>query len=177
MISLGETWLIENETACLEDQGFIGVYANVGNGQGLATFVKKTQIITSETFAHETFSATLVKTKSVDVISLYLSHGFNYSVLQNKLEEWIVDNKSVAIMGDVNLNQGEKKNHDFVKYLDSKNFLQIVNKPTHKAGGTIDHIYINPVLQEKEPLHSQRSVYFSDHDEIVLHIPVNISPN
>ena len=59
------------------------------------------------------------------------------------------------------------------RYLDAKNFLQIVKKPTHDGGGTIDHIYINQCLQEKKPFHSQRSVYYSDHDVLVLHVPIS----
>ena len=173
VLSLGETWLTENETAPLEDQGFRGIYANVGNGKGLATFIRKSHDIISDSFTDDTISATLIKTESIDIISLYLSHGFNSPVLEKKLDEWIVENKSVAIMGDVNLNYNEKKNHSLLRYLDGKNFLQIVEKPTHDSGGMIDHIFINPCLQEMKAFHSQRSVYYSDHDVLVLHVPID----
>ena len=43
---------------------------------------------------------------------------------------------------------------------------------THIRGGLIDHIYVNKVLMQKDPFTSQRSVTYSDHDKIVLHIPL-----
>ncbi len=84
----------------------------------------------------------------------------------------IIEVRSVAIIGDVNLDYNEKQNHQFIKYLEERNFKQIIKKPTHEKGGLIDHIYINKSLQEKKSFSSQRSVYYSDHDCITLHIPL-----
>ena len=64
-----------------------------------------------------------------------------------------------------------KKNHDLFKFLKTKGFAQLVDRPTHIGGGLLDQIFVNPSLLKKNPFHSQRCVYYSDHDEIVLHIP------
>ena len=171
ILSLGETWLTNDDTISLEKQGFKEIFANVGSGQGLVTFIKTHHQISSDTFTHETFSATLVRTDNVDVISLYLSQSFSWPLLEKMLTEWIREDKNLAILGDVNLNYYQKKNHPFLKFLEEKNFVQLVKKPTSDGGGLIDHIYINQHLQEKKLFHSQRSVYFTNHDEIVLQIP------
>ena len=68
-----------------------------------------------------------------------------------------------------------KKNHDLITYLKKRNFTQLVEKPTHKLGGLLDHIYVSQSLLEQKPFYSQRSVYFSDHDNITLHIPKKYS--
>ena len=118
----------------------------------------------------EKFSAILIQTEVVDVISLYLSKDFNWNELHHLLEEWILEIKDTVIIGDTNINY-LKKSHDFIKYLEKKSFTQLVDRPTHICGGLIDQIYVSKSLLEKNPYFSQRCVYFSDHDEIVLHIP------
>ena len=52
-----------------------------------------------------------------------------------------------------------------------KGFHQLVQNPTHERGGLIDHVYVNDALLADQPFVTQRSVYYSDHDAIVLHIP------
>ena len=120
--------------------------------------------------ASEKFSCILTRTESVDVISLYLSKDFDWNELHHTLEEWIVEDRDIVIIGDTNINI-LKKSHDLLKFLKKKNFTQLVDRPTHICGGLLDQIYVNRSLMDKNPYHSQRSVYYSDHDEIVLHIP------
>ena len=56
-------------------------------------------------------------------------------------------------------------------------FTQLVQKPTHERGNLLDHIYVNAVLLQKQPFSSQRSCYYSDHDIIVLHVPLEYVEN
>ena len=55
--------------------------------------------------------------------------------------------------------------------MEQKNFVQLVEKPTHRCGGLIDHIYVNQLLMLDKPFYSQSSVMYSDHDKVILHIP------
>ena len=109
----------------------------------------------------------------LDVIFLYLSQKFEWNNLRDKLEEWIEEDRSVAVIGDMNIDY-LGKNHDFIKYMQIKNFVQLVDKPTHKYGGLLDHIYVNQSLMKKKPFYTQRSIMHSDHDIIVLHLPKNV---
>ena len=104
------------------------------------------------------------------MISVYLSKDFDWNELHNTLEEWILEDKNVVIIGDTNINY-LKKSHNLLKFLKKKNFTQLVDRPTHICGGLLDQIFVNPSLLKKNPFHSQRCDYHSDHDEIVLHIP------
>ena len=172
IISFGETWLNPQEELCFKDQGYKGVHTNTqnSNGKGLASFIKECYSAYWKKVSMEKFSAILIQTEVVDVISLYLSKDFDWNELHCLLEEWIVEIKDTVIIGDTNINY-LKKSHNFIKYLEEKSFTQLVNRPTHSCGGLIDQIYVSKALLEKNPYFTQRSVYYSDHDEIVLHIP------
>ena len=173
IISFGETWLKDEQRLYFDDQGYKGTQANTpnANGKGIASFIKKKFEATWEQVVSEKFSAILTRTESVDVISVYLSKDFDWNELHLILEEWIVEDKDVVIIGDTNINC-LKKSHDLLKFLKKKNFTQLVDRPTHICGGLLDQIYVNPSLLKKNPFHSQRCLYYSDHDEIVLHIPI-----
>ena len=106
----------------------------------------------------------------MNVIYLYLSQQFDCDVLKKRLDSWIDTEKMVAVMGDMNIDYLDQK-HPLKDYLAGKNFVQLVKKPTHERGNLLDHVYVNPKLLITEPIVTQRSVYFSDHDVIVLQIP------
>ena len=167
IFGLGETWLYPNETVLFE--GFKSCFANVGKGKGLASY-SKTNLDTEE-LSHiaETFSAICVRSEYLDVIFIYLSQGFNKDELFKLLENWIVETKETAILGDVNWNYSEK--HDMKDFMAKKNFSQLIKSPTREHGSTIiDHIYINKKLKERGCFEKQEPVHFSDHDLITLFV-------
>ena len=172
IISFGETWLKSDQKIYFDDQDYKGTQANTlnANGKGIASFIKNKYEASWKQVANERFSAILTQTEFVDVISLYLSKDFNWNEFHQTLEEWIVEDRDTVVIGDTNINF-LKKSHDLLKFLEKKNFTQLVDRPTHICGGLLDQIYVNRSLMDKNPYHSQRSVYYSDHDEIVLHIP------
>ena len=166
----GETWLMPEENVSFSDHGFKDCLINVGHGKGLAAFIKQEYKAACEKSSRENFCAILMKTEMLDVIFLYLSKKFEWDELWKTLEEWIEDNRRVAVIGDTNMDY--LGNHPkFIRYMEQKNFVQLVEKPTHRCGGLIDHIYVNQLLMEDKPFHSQSSVMYSDHDKVVLHIP------
>ena len=168
VISFGETWLNPDQTISFD--GYHGDQVNIGDGKGVSTFIKGHFQANWKKISNDKFSGILMETDEVNVITLYLSKGFNWTELYQTLEEWIVDEKDVAILGDMNINY-LKKTHELITYLKKRNFTQLVEKPTQKLGGLLDHIYVSQSLLEKKPFCSQRSVYYSDHDNITLHIP------
>ena len=85
---------------------------------------------------------------------------------------WIKPEQSIAVIGDVNIDYIDDEDHEMIQFLKGHGFTQLIQKPTHVQGGLIDHIYVNKVLSQRNPFTSQRSVTYSDHDKIVLHIPI-----
>ena len=173
IMAFGETWLLPDENVSFENYGFQDFHVNIGPGKGIAASIKQHHQVTYKESYAANFSAILMKTDILDVIFLYLSQKFEWNDLKDKLEEWIEEDRSVTVIGDMNIDY-LRKNHDFIKYMKIKNFAQLVDKPTHKCGGLLDQIYVNQCLIKKKPFCTQRSVMHSDHDIIVLHVPNNV---
>ena len=131
VILFGETWLNPDQT--ISFNGYHGDQVNIGDGKGVSTLIKNHFHATWKKVSNDKFSGILMETKSVNIISLYLSKGFNWIELHQTLEEWIIEDKDVVILGDMNINY-LKKNHDLITYLKKRNFTQLVEKPTHKHG-------------------------------------------
>ena len=167
-IALAETWLAESENVQLD--GYEECLLNGGNGKGIAAYIENGCNPTWQRFSNDKTSAILMQMPQLDVVYLYLSQGFDYDPLKDQLDKWIKPNRMVAIIGDVNFNYLDQ-NHKLKSYLQKKKFNQLVKSATHELGSLLDQIYVNEKLMSVKPFASQRSVYFSDHDVIVLHIP------
>ena len=154
-----------------QDHEFNDFQVNIGPGKGIAAFIKNHYPVICKNSYDDHFSAIFMKTDLLDIIFLYLSKNFEWDKLKKTLEEWIQDGRKVAVIGDVNIDYLQNANHRFIKFMKQKNFVQIVDKPTHKSGSLLDHIYINQSLMEDQPFYSHSSVMHSDHDKLVLHIP------
>lgn len=81
---------------------------------------------------------------------------------------YIIQSKNIDIvLGDFNEDFIDKK--DISTALQKQNFVQIVNFPTHIRGNIIDHVYVKNCLAASI-VSSVHSVYYSDHDAILLHL-------
>ena len=112
-----------------------------------------------------------METELVDLIFLYLSQNFDWRKLEELFNQWIRTDKSVAIIGDMNIDPADKT-HKLMTYMERSSFTQLVDEPTHDGGRCLDHIYVNERLRNKQVFHTQRCVYYSDHDVITLHVPL-----
>ena len=168
LLCLAETWLKPNET--VEFKNYYGNFASIRNGQGLASFNKPEISVKIKNHIHQLFTAIHLEMDSIDVIFLYLSEGFEWIQLKKLLDLWIIDDRQVAVIGDTNIDY-TTSSHKFIPYMESRNFTQIIQQPTHVLGGLIDQVFVNAPLLQKEPKITQRSVYYSDHDIVTLHIP------
>ena len=169
IFALGETWLQPGQHVDFE--GFIGSEIVVGNGKGLSAFVKSDldDELTFENYQSEKFSAILVRALENRIVFLYLSQGYNYQELTQLLKKWTNSGSEVAVIGDFNTDFRDK-DEKLVKFFEHCKFSQLITKSTHSKGGMIDLIYVNSSMMKKTLKTSHRSVYYSDHDVISLHI-------
>ena len=167
---LGETWLKPHDTA--EINGFRAIeIKSEKDGKGLSAYISNQHMsVECQKFQKENFSAILLKTLILDVLFVYLSKGFDWKELKQVLEIFIQSRKDLALIGDTNINF-LAEDHDFTKFMTNKEFVQIVQEPTHERGGLLDQIFINESLSKKNPICTQKSVYYSDHDLICFHVP------
>ena len=176
VFSLGETWLQPLQNRSFEDYGYEGLQVNIGDGKGLLACAKRRHFFRSISSSSDNFSAILMETENIDVIFLYLSQQFNWKKLKEVFDLWIKKDKAVAVMGDLNIDFLDGT-HTLMTYMKKNGFTQLIQKPTHEKGNLLDHIYVNAALLQMQPYSSQRSCYFSDHDIIVLHIPLEYTEN
>ena len=170
VFGIGETCLEKNDE--VNYSGYNSIFENVRNGQGTAAFVKEGLKFEVKTYSNDKISAIFLKCDMIDIIFLYVSKNYSWSELKTLLDEWINNERSVAILGDVNW-QFDASTTDMGRYLQNMlKFRQLIDVPTHDSGHIIDHIYVNEKLWQEYPTVSQTAVNYSDHDLIQLKIPV-----
>ena len=167
IFGLAETWLYPNEALFID--GFKGHFVSLGKGKGIASFSKTGLDIKQVSCIAEKFSAICVRGHLLDVIFVYLSQDFDKDHLFTLLDDWILETKETALLGDVNWNYLEDE-HDMKEFMAKKGFAQLIENPTHEKGSLIDHIYVNKKLNSKGCFAQQESVHFTDHDLISLYV-------
>ena len=166
ILGLGETHLKSEETLYLD--GFQGSFANFGKGKGVAGFSKMGLIAQPEIMSSISASAILLKTSYFNIIFLYLSRDYNKQSVFHLLDNWIQLGTPTAVMGDIN--EDALENSMFQNFMRSKEFYQMVDKPTRTSGKLLDHIYVNDALDEIGFTTQVDSCYYSDHDIVTLYV-------
>ena len=113
-------------------------------------------------------SAILIRTINFNIIFLYLSNDYNKQNVFNLLDNWIQVQTPTAVMGDIN--EDALENSMFQNFMRSKEFYQMVDKPTRTSGKLLDHIYVNDALDEIGFTTQVDSCYYSDHDIVTLYV-------
>ena len=113
-------------------------------------------------------SAIFMKTSQFNIIFLYLSNDYDKQTVFGLLETWIQTPTPTAVMGDIN--EDFYDNSIFEKFMRSKGFYQMVDKPTRESGKLIDHIYVNDQMDQTGFSTQVDANYYSDHDIISLYV-------
>ena len=109
-----------------------------------------------------------MQTSHFNIIFLYLSNDYDKQTVFDLLEEWIQTPTPTAVMGDIN--EDALDNSVFEKFMRSKGFYQMVDKPTRESGKLIDHIYVNDQMDQIGFSTQVDANYYSDHDIISLYV-------
>ena len=174
IIHLAETWL-QPSTQCtdISIEGYKTFLINIGDGKGIATFIKKSSIIHVQDIAEPLLQITVFKTTLLDIISIYRSAMGSDQRLLEHLKEIILTNRATIITGDFNICFKSVGKHRLIQGLTNMGFIQLVRGATHIRGGLIDHAYWrNCGHLYKEPEVQQFSPYYSDHDALLISIQV-----
>ena len=171
VITVAETWLKDQDEAAnymLDGRKMIG--ASRGKGKGVQTYWKTNEQSIVDTvkfwdsYNTNTYQLTKLTTSDgIDIITVYSQSGSNLQGLTKKVRELSV-NKRIIIMGDFNF--PAKSNNIFTELMESSGFNQLIDRPTHDSGGTIDHLYVRNVTVK----HFLHPLYFSDHSAISVMI-------
>ena len=161
-------------------------YRENQRGGGVAILYKSTlnvkpgEASTSQfmSFEYSFVTVTIDKSKVV-LVCIYrkqeVSCGTFCDELENLLETIFYKGDSIVVVGDMNIWANAKGDHDAEKMLTLMNnygLTQLVDKPTHRGGNTLDHVYTNP-YQNKLKLQVVEDTLgiTTDHYPLVIEFP------
>ena len=118
---------------------------------------------------HDGFSITKLKTEKMDIIGVYRSQNGNVVNIIEELQALVDAGRTTVVGGDMNICAVTQKNNYVTKSLKEMGFQQVVSKPTHIDGRSIDHIYIMPGRNVRFDWTLEYfAKYYSDHDGLGL---------
>ena len=170
VIHLVETSITdENRTDHLEFENHMINLINVGNGKGVAAFIKNGVEYDKREIKEEKLQVLKICLDDLDSINVYRSAGKSLKDTLDKIEEIIDPFKATLITGDFNVCLQKNPDNELTRSLKQIGFSQLVDQSTHVEGGHIDHTYwrnfgdnwMEPVLEFYSP-------YYSDHDSILV---------
>ena len=175
VICVTETWMQghhDPEQFTLE--GYSPPHFNSrGKGKGLCIFFKEEYSL-KMSFTEDFYQISMISSPTTDIICVYRSAEGDSKKIAEQLKRMIeVDSKKTCfVLGDFNLCYNEDKGNVITKTLekDPLNLRQYVQNPTRVSGRIIDHVYISlkDPYSAHEPVINQRSIYYSDHDNILI---------
>ena len=135
----------------------------------------------SDIFEHITdvkennFQITLLKSQSLNVISVYRSQDGNVTKLVDNLLSLIDLDKTTLICGDFNICFKANRSNSLFQTLDEFGFTQYVLEATHFDGGNIDHVYLKQGKNRFSIESSLYSPYYcaKDHDGLLTTLTLN----
>ena len=92
----------------------------------------------------------------------------DYQEVISSLQNHMKLKPKTYLIGDFNFDKDEKRNV-LGEFLANQGFLQMINRPTHEKGRTIDHLYVPKGDSENIEIHHTYP-YFSDHLAICVKI-------
>ena len=110
----------------------------------------------------EGFQLTLIESSELNLINVYRSSNAETSSFLSHLGSLLDTSKQTVILGDFNLCYLSQRNHPIFKFLESIDFHQMVENPTHIEGRLIDLVFLNDGNLKVDI--RQIAQYFTDHD-------------
>ena len=164
IIGLGETWLSES----IDVSPYFGNFVNGGRGKGVASLTRDAKDALK--YNGIGYSILQLNIDKLTIIFVYLSDS---ACATEYIKDFTVmiglSKQPTIIIGDVNFDSSSD-NHPFKEFMTSRDFTQLVNKPTHLGGNKIDHVYANKQMEEMGLQIHHQPCYFSDHDKMFVAI-------
>ena len=142
-------------------------HASRGNGKGVCCFTKTAEENNYEFNAKRTTDTfqivqVLMKKKMFQIFVVYASQGANMQHLSDAINEMLVKDYEIVLLGDLNFDFYSKRPNHLRHYLISiLGLKQVITGPTFiRSGNTIDQVYIPSHLGESIQF---RFNYYSDH--------------
>ena len=177
IVCLSETWLLSDEdNEYIQLNGYILHANSAGRGKGLAIYFKPNMFQHDKDVNQTYFQLTKLKSKYVDVISVYRSKEGIINQILDQLSNLIDWDKTTLICGDFNVCYRSDRDNKLITTLEAHGFKQLVQEATHIKGGLIDHAYIRESGTSVSVDCSLYSPYYCamDHDALLTTIDLGV---
>ena len=170
IILLQETWHKPEDTTKIID-GFQSSFNSgvVTRGNGIASYYKEDDVEV-ESHWETTYQITKLSTSVFDIINVYFKDKSTNSFL-SEMNYLLTNPEKTIILGDFNIDYLKQSSNQVVSWFEARNFVQIIQKPTHIKGGLIDHVWVPSPLSDIVH-YNIKSVFFSDHDMVQIKLPL-----
>ena len=165
VIAVSETWC---STEPPKLKGYNGFHALAGRGEGISLFIKNNHKLTSipKIYNEQHIQIISASLEKVAIVLVYRSPAYHSQELLIKELISILPKEGPAIIcGDFNIHPNEKNSYfsRLSEKMKSQNFAQHIDKPTHRGGHILDHLYVREVNMIGWQFHHP---YYSDHEAI-----------
>ena len=170
LLILTETWLEDkNKEEEYQLPNFTANFCSKGRGKGLASYSYDGGFQHVTNVNQDGFCITKLENETLDIIGIYRSQNGNVVNIVKGLEAMLGIEKPTVIGDDLTMCAVTEGHNYVTASLKELGFQQIVTKPTHIDGRSIDHIYI----RNMENTRYKRTLeyfpkYYSDHDCVGL---------
>ena len=166
VIALQETWCnLDENGSCFKIEGYKLHLVNHGRGKGVATYYSS-EFKVSGSINKERYQMSKVTSRDFDVVNIYRSQGADKTEFLRDLGGLAGAARPCFIIGDFNVNFLQDPKDMIITKIQSCSFKQIVQSPTHKEGGLLDHAYMKRLSWEPE-VHL-KFPYYTDHAAISI---------
>ena len=149
----------------------VHIHVKDGRGKGVSVYMKQS-CMEKTCYIHQGFQIAKISVKNFTIFNVYRSSSASKDVFCDKLTDVLDTSDGQLIFGDFNLCGQQEKLSKIPRVLSSHGFTQIVKEATQIGGRQIDHIYIKEKLKTEIIDLERCSVYFSDHDALLLTIKI-----
>ena len=105
---------------------------------------------------------------TLDIIALYRSQGGSYSDLNRYIEMMDCEGKPLLVIGDINFCYLTSEFNVTKQYMERKQFIQMINEPTHLEGHLLDQAYLRDKENTLRCTVEVQSKYYTDHKGLAL---------
>ena len=171
MITLQETWLDDDDSSDDLDIPKYHLYKNSkGRGKGIATYLQREIFTHTEDIKEEKMQLSKFTSSTLEIISIYRSSDGNLTMFNQNLSSLISKNKPTLLLGDFNFCHLDSSSNCTKRFLEEKNFHQLIKEPTHIDGNLLDQAHLKDPTGEIICTVELQAKYFTDHKGLAIMI-------
>ena len=164
VLCVTETWLHEDENVSRYHLDNYSDMLTLSHGKGKGILIAGKELTKLWYLKNDDIQIICFNVQIFQVIVIYRSKTCLLSDLKKILDSNNL-NSNCIIVGNFNFHYSDSDTNCLTKYLKERGFTQVVKKPTHRLGNTIDQLYYRFNVQVLTSL-MFHPLYYSDHEAL-----------